>query len=472
MAALRLAGTPSSAELPPTPFSNPTLYISRVVALYSASIVVFLGSLLEIYDWAIYGYLEPLLANVFTMSDRMGWVVFGVPFLARPVGAILMGWVADRHGRALALNLCVWLMGLATCLQGCLLQSLPGAHLIFALLRLLSGVAAGGQAASIVTYASEVGEEHGGHLLVAAAGLANGSGALAFLLATATALLIASQPVEVQLAWGWRIPFLSAGPLAFLSYYLRAHVSETPTYERLNIKRTSIRLSIAKAEAGSYGSAQALELLKEEVDVAGEARAIFLAYFAVMPAVVSNYLPMLMLRWLQVYAAFSQSSALWIGLLAKCTQAIATFPVGFIADELGTTTGLMIGSLGMLLCSVPAFLMLMEITFALQSDCAAIVMLGMVLPVCSSFCLMCSYIFVTSLFPVHRRSICVGITSGLSSATVGMVPLAWISLSQTAPWLPGASYSLLFVPTFLSACYGRYAARRKELTVYQRPWLF
>mmetsp|Transcript_29774 Transcript_29774/g.68561 ORF Transcript_29774/g.68561 Transcript_29774/m.68561 type:complete len:477 (+) Transcript_29774:94-1524(+) len=459
---------------PPTPFSSPLLYVNRVLALHSSSIVIFLGNVLEVYDWALYGYLEPLLASAFLLSEEMGWIVFGVPFLARPFGAVAMGVVGDRYGRKFALNVCIWSMGLATFLQGCLVQSLPGATLAFLILRFCGGLACGGGAASIVTYVSEVGEEHGGHALVASAGVVNASSALAFLLATATALLITSLRLSDQLAWGWRIPFLVAGPLAGVSFLFREQVAETPAYERLHLKRTSIRMGIGSRKEAHYGSVQQTEatLLKEEVDVASEVHALFLSYLAHTPAVVSNYLPMLLAKWLQDFGAFSQSLALWVCLIAKCTQMLATFPVGFIADELGVTAGLMIGCVGMVLCTLPAFLTVMELTSPLRSEVAAVILLGIVIPVCSAFCVMCSYIFATSLFPAHRRSLCVGITSGLSSATMGVVPLAWISLSQLAPWLPGASYTLLFCPAFLVACYARSAARRNVLTVWQRSRLF
>lgn len=100
-----------------------------------------------------------------------------MPFLARPLGSLLFGWIGDACGRAISLKLAVWGMAICTVLQGCLVPESPGVTPLLALLRIGTGLSAGGEAAGVNTYMSELGDEEREHTLGAAIGVNNLSGA-------------------------------------------------------------------------------------------------------------------------------------------------------------------------------------------------------------------------------------------------------------------------------------------------------
>ncbi|CAE7510355.1 proP [Symbiodinium natans] len=178
--------------------------------------------------------MQDILKEVFAEgSDKQAWLLFAVPFFARPFGSLVFGWIGDKFGRALSLQLAIWGMAVATALQGCLVPSLPGVNWMLAALRLITGLSAGGESAGVNTYMSEFGEEGREHTLAAAIGINNVSGSLAFFLANTVSLAVHQLPHETQLAWGWRIPFLLAAPLGVVSVLLRRSMKETHEFQKI-----------------------------------------------------------------------------------------------------------------------------------------------------------------------------------------------------------------------------------------------
>jgi len=449
----------------PLPFRDPVAYAQKFLHLYYRTAAVSFGNVLEWYDYSLSGYLEPLLSAVFfSASDEEGWLFFAIPFMARLTGSIAMGWVANHYGRKLALNVSIWTMGLATFLQGFLMPGMFGTVGLLAALRLASGFAAGGEATSVLTYVSEVGEEDGGELLMAASGLVQATGSFAFLLATATALAIMWLPVEQQLEWGWRVPYLIAGPFAVLSIYLRQKVPETGAYERLHQRR-----STAKMQRLTYGTLSLPSCLKEEEDIAcDDLPSLVMMLFMLMATMSANYLPLLLVSWCRQFAGLTESASLGIALLGKLTCTLATFPVAFLTDQWGPTTGYLIGTGGLALFLVPLQMaVFQEATYFTSHRFCAVLLFGIFLPLFCTFAMMSGYILLTSSFPVHKRSQLVGIAQGLCSMGLGLMPLLWIMLSVYSPWYPGIAYSLLQAVGFLLAVLRRCLG----LPVYQRSWL-
>merc|ERR1740121_2590195 len=85
--------------------------------------------------------------SFFAGQHTLTWLVFAIPFLARPFGSFVLGWVGDLLGRTVALNAAIWGMALSTVLQGCLLPKRRGATTMLIALRIISGISAGGEAA-------------------------------------------------------------------------------------------------------------------------------------------------------------------------------------------------------------------------------------------------------------------------------------------------------------------------------------
>lgn len=123
-----------------------------------------LGNVLEWYDYGLYGYFAVVIsAEFFTSEDPvvgilMSFMVFGVGFVVRPIGGLIMGAYADKHGRVKSLTVTIMAIGICTMLMGCLPtyeQIGIMAPILLTVLRLLQGLATGGEFGSALTFISE-----------------------------------------------------------------------------------------------------------------------------------------------------------------------------------------------------------------------------------------------------------------------------------------------------------------------------
>lgn len=204
------------------------------------------GNVMEWYDFAIYGYFAVTIGNSFfpsgdaVASTLAAFGVFAAGFLARPLGGVLFGYVGDRLGRKRALTLSVLLMALTTLLMGVLpthaaVGDLAGFLLVA--LRLLQGLAVGGEFTTSIVYVVEhAGPGHHGR---------DGSwmsvGAIAgMLLGSAVGALMANLlSAEALSDWGWRVPFIFGLVVGIAGFMLRGRLPElagadTP-HERLRL---------------------------------------------------------------------------------------------------------------------------------------------------------------------------------------------------------------------------------------------
>ena len=127
-------------------------------------IVGVIGNIMEWYDFALYGYFAPVLANLFFPSKDPAvsliatFGVFATGFLMRPVGAAIFGHFGDRMGRRKALSASVLLMAIATASMGLLptyAQIGVTATVLLTLLRLLQGISAGGEFTGSISFLVE-----------------------------------------------------------------------------------------------------------------------------------------------------------------------------------------------------------------------------------------------------------------------------------------------------------------------------
>src|SRR5690606_12935572 len=200
----------------------------------------FVGTALEWYDYFLFGTAAALVFNrlYFTTLDPTAatlaaFATFGVGFVARPIGAVLFGWMGDRIGRRPALLLTVVAIGAATGLIGLLPDFAAigvAAPLLLALLRLVQGVAVGGEWGGAVTLAVEHAppDKRGRYAALPQIGSPVGT-----LLSSGAFALVLLMPSEQFDSWGWRLPFLAAFPLLLVAVYIRRKVEESPIFEEL-----------------------------------------------------------------------------------------------------------------------------------------------------------------------------------------------------------------------------------------------
>ena len=208
--------------------------IWRVIAASTA------GTMIEWYDFFIFGSLATIISTQFypsgspTASFLKTLATFAVGFAVRPLGALFFGRLGDLVGRKFAFLATLLIMGGSTAAIG----FLPGydrigiaAPIILVILRLLQGLALGGEYGGAAVYVAE-------HVPDARRGFYT-----SFIQTTATVGLFASLVVilitrgimgESEFArWGWRIPFILSIALVALSFYIRMQLGESPLFARL-----------------------------------------------------------------------------------------------------------------------------------------------------------------------------------------------------------------------------------------------
>jgi len=194
------------------------------------------GAGLEHYDFILYGFLGVYLSQAFFPQAAHGvqllhtLLVFAVGYLARPIGGLFIGAIADRHGRSKVYLAVILLMGLATTGIG-LLPSFASigfwSPLILVVLRLIQGLTFGADIPGAVTMFCEYNARRSG--LLTAAMLTAISLGILICIALINALSQTLSHAAMQ-DYGWRVPFVLGGGIALLNYFLRRHIIETPAF--------------------------------------------------------------------------------------------------------------------------------------------------------------------------------------------------------------------------------------------------
>lgn len=198
----------------------------------------FLGSVLEWYDFALYGFFAPLLGTLFFPSTNssseilLSFLVFGLGFVARPLGGILFGHLSDTYGRATVLKITPILIMLPTLAISCLpTYANIGlmASVMLVLLRLLQGVCIGGEYANNMVYLSETAKP--GKLFFYSS-FGSSAASSGILLASVSATLCYFSFNDSQLyQFGWRLPFLASLVLCAITLILRKNLPESPAFK-------------------------------------------------------------------------------------------------------------------------------------------------------------------------------------------------------------------------------------------------
>lgn len=195
------------------------------------------GTIFEWYDFFIYGTLAYILKDAFydVDNDTLGlllvWSTFAVGFAFRPIGAILFGFLGDRLGRKYTFLVTVTLMGIATAGVGFIptVASIGvAAPIIVIFLRVLQGLALGGEYGGAAIYVAEHAppEKRGYYTSFIQASVAGGF-VLSIIVVLACRFLI---PADEFAAWGWRVPFLLSLILLAISLWMRLKLSESPVF--------------------------------------------------------------------------------------------------------------------------------------------------------------------------------------------------------------------------------------------------
>lgn len=315
--------------------------IRLVIAASSA------GTIFEWYDFFIYGTLATLIGAAFFPSENetlqllLVWAGFAIGFGFRPLGAILFGYLGDRLGRKYTFLVTVTLMGIATAGVGLIPSAASigiAAPIIVILLRILQGLALGGEYGGAAIYVAEHApkEKRGFYTSFIQASVAGGF-VLSIAVVLACRFLI---PPEDFVAWGWRVPFLLSIILLGISLWMRLKLSESPVFQ-------------AMKEAGEMAG----NPFTESFTYPGNKKRIFVALFGITAGLTTIW-----------YTAFFSGLSFLRGPMRvdDLTVEIMVFVAGLIAmsfyvfvgrwsDRVGRKKPIIIGNILILLLLFPSF---------------------------------------------------------------------------------------------------------------------
>jgi MFS family permease len=202
-----------------------------------AALASFMGSAVEYYDFFLYGTAAALIFPTvfFPSGDEaalvMSFATFGFAYVARPVGAFILGHFGDRIGRRRVLMFTLVLMGASTFLIGCLPSFATigwAAPAMLVLCRLLQGFSAAGEQAGASSLTLEHAPDHRRSFFTSWT-LTGTQGGL--ILASLVMIPFVSMPDEAKYTWAWRIPFWLSAVVVVVAYFIRRRLHETPVFD-------------------------------------------------------------------------------------------------------------------------------------------------------------------------------------------------------------------------------------------------
>jgi MHS family proline/betaine transporter-like MFS transporter len=376
-------------------------------AILAASI----GNALEWYDFSVYAFFAIYISrNVFPNQGSAAalinaFLIYGVAFVARPVGAVLLGAYGDRSGRRAALTLSLILMAAGSL---CIAVAPPyaviglGAPLLILCGRLLQGLSAGGEIGGAVSFLVEHAppERRGAYAawLQSSMGVSNILGAL-----TGATLSAALTPEQLS-SWGWRVPFVLGLSVAPVGLWLRASLEETPAFEAAERERAA---SAAGRPAHLLTSLR--EVFVEQPKALAVAAGISIVW------VVGVYTLLLyMPTYVQRSLGFTPSQAFTASVVGNVAMAVGCILSGRLSDRIGRTLTVRIGTVLLLVATYPV------LAWVVNTRTVTALFVGQTL-----FCAIVSVFtgsvpaVLAALFPARLRSTGVSLTYNFAAVVFG-----------------------------------------------------
>lgn len=304
-----------------------------------------IGNAVEWFDYGVYAYGATVIAAVLFPegSNALFFVLvgFAVSFLIRPLGGMFWGPLGDKIGRKRVLAATILLMAGATFFVG-LIPSYTSigiaAPIILYVLRMLQGFSTGGEYAGAATFMAEYAPDRRrgfwGSFLEFGTLAGFNLGALLMLGLTET---LSTAQME---SWGWRIPFLLAGPLGLIGMYLRSRMEDTPVFQELEAKHQAEEKvsGVFRDLFGNY--------LPQLLKLSGLVIALNVVNYTLL-----SYMP----AYLEGTIDLSASQALMVPIIGQFAM-MAVLPfVGALSDVVGRKPMWLVSMLGLTVLAVPMY---------------------------------------------------------------------------------------------------------------------
>ncbi|THJ30665.1 MFS transporter [Lampropedia aestuarii] len=384
---------------------------SRGKSLRAAAI----GNALEWFDWTLYGIFSVYLArNLFDKADPRSALlstlaVFAVGFIARPVGGFVFGKLGDRYGRKAVLVTTMILLAICSAGIG-LIPSYSsigiGASILLVILRLLQGLAHGGETGVSYTYVAEIAPKEKRGLWSSTVFISVTLGVMA---ATATAATLTSMlGKEAMDDYGWRIGFYIGGILGIYALFLRRSAQESQVFEH---KKAAPAKPLTKREI--------LIIARNIIMLSAASNVTYYTWVTFAPSTA-------------IAKGMDASGAYWASLAAQVLCLIWLPVCGWMADKFGRKPIVFAWGLAVIVLSYPISAMVtqepMTLFFAQVLGLGAWALIASIYPA-----------IVSEQVPTQARAQGVGFVSSLSVAIFG----------GTAPYintyLAGSGYEFLYI---------------------------
>src|SRR4051794_3008889 len=299
-----------------------------------AALASWIGSVLEYYDFFIYGTAAALVFGkvFFPESDPatgtlLSFATYGVGYVARPIGAFFMGHIGDKYGRKRVLVLTVSMMGTATFLVGCLpsYNSIGiWAPILLVCLRLLQGFSASGEQSGANSLSLEHAPDHRRGYFTS---FTLGGTQAGLIIATAIFLPIGAMPEVQLLSWGWRVPFWLSAVVIAAALIIRRKLEEPPAFRE-----------------------EAAEAAIEKIPTAALFRdhwpAVLRIALAALASTVSTIFAVYALNFAVDTKDLDQTTMLWVAIVTNVV-ALASIPAwATLSDRIGRRPVFVFGAVG------------------------------------------------------------------------------------------------------------------------------
>ena len=306
-----------------------------------------LGGALEFYDFVVFVFFAIPLSHLFFPHDTAPWLaqlqvygIFAAGYLARPLGGIVMAHFGDTLGRKKMFTLSVFLMAVPTLGIGLLpVYAQVGmlAPLLLLLLRVVQGIAVGGEVPGAWVFVAE--HVPAQRIGFACASLTSGL-TVGILLGSLMAAAINRQLTPEQvLGWDWRVPFLIGGVFGFFAVWLRRWLSETPVFEAMHARREL---------APGLPLRQVFERHLPSVLLS-----MLVTWMLTAAIVVMILMTPSLVQW--VFHVEPERAFLGNNV-ASFALALGCLFYGWLADRIGYPRALLMGAIGLLVCSYALYL--------------------------------------------------------------------------------------------------------------------
>lgn len=380
-----------------------------------------IGSALEYYDFFIYATAASLIFPqiFFPSTDPKIAIIaslatYGVGYVARPIGAFVLGHLGDTHGRKNVLLICMFLMGFSTMAVGLLptyAQAGLWAPALLVLMRLIQGFAVAGE----ISGASSMILEHApfGRRGFFASFTLQGVQAGQILAAAVFLPLAHYMPEEQFNTWGWRIPFLLSFIVIVAGYIIRREVEETPAFKQEAAENEVPKSPIVMAFQDSW---------------ADMLRVVCMALMNVIPVVATIFGAAYAVQ--KAYGiGFQKDVYLWIPVLGNILAVIVIPMIGGLSDRIGRKPPIIFGAIASGLLSF-GYLYAISIRNVPLAIAMSLLMWGIVYQGYNAV----FPSFYPELFRTRSRVSAMAISQNIGTAITAMLPALFAAVAP-----PGAS---------------------------------